>query len=459
MRGRAVPEFMQHTDFPAQEGAPLYSLEAESALLGSLLLDNGQWDLVADQVEQNDFFLPSHRLIYSALADLIGQGQRADVITVYEHLARSDGGVAVRLEQINAIAQFVASAASVKQYCGIIKRLSVLRQLNAAGQRVSAIATQPGRHDLNELLSEAEQAVLSVGEGAALGRSSAYSLQTLVADFLEVLDRRSLAGSAVTGLPTGFVDLDHKTCGLQPGDLVIIAARPAMGKTSLALNIAEYVSIDLGKSVGVFSLEMGADQLAQRLVSSRARVDQGNLRKGQLQPDDWARVAEAVEHMRVAKLQIDETPGMTVAQMRASARRMARAMGSMDLLVVDYIQLMSASSGSDNRTQEIGEISRGLKMLAREMGCPVLALSQLNRSMEQRADKRPLLSDLRESGSLEQDADLVMFVYRDEYYNKDSPDRGSAEIIIAKHRNGPTGTIKLAFLGSLTRFENLASLS
>ncbi|MCX8016573.1 MAG: replicative DNA helicase [Rhodocyclaceae bacterium] len=434
----------------------LYSHEAETALLGSLLLDDGSWDEVTQIIAVEDFFLAQHRLIFAAMAELAQQGQRIDTVSVWEVLRRQGQVERVGdMAYLGQLAQAVLPLGRIQQYCHIMRELALLRQLAAAGIQIAQLAHEGGQRSLAQRLAEAEQCLMQVSEKAHGLRAQGTSFAQLVIDSLDKLDARCQNPSAITGLPTGYIDLDRKLGGLQRGDLIILAARPSMGKTSLALNIAEHAAARHGAAVAVFSMEMSAEQLVQRMIASLARVDQQRLRTANLGHDDWARLADAVDRLRSVRIEIDETPGQTLAQMRASARRLARQMGGkLDLIVVDYLQLMSGSG--ENRVQEISEISRGLKLLAREMDCPVLALSQLNRSVEQRVDKRPLLSDLRESGSLEQDADQVLFIYRDDYYNKDSAERGMAEVIIAKNRNGPVGVIKLAFLGHLTRFEDLA---
>jgi replicative DNA helicase len=307
-------------------------------------------------------------------------------------------------------------------------------------------------------LDEAEQKIFNIGEEGSRMRQGFQSMGNLVVELLDRVEEMSQNPNDITGVPTGFFDLDRMTSGMQAGDLIVLAARPSMGKTALAINIAENVALKEGLPVAVFSMEMGASQLAIRIVGSIGRIDQGRLRTGKLQDEEWPRLAEAVERLRTVSLSIDETPGLTPSELRASARRLARNCGKLGLVVVDYLQLMSGSSGSDgdNRATELGEISRGLKMLAKELQCPVIALSQLNRGVEQRTDKRPMMSDLRESGAIEQDADVIMFIYRDDYYNKDSKEPGVAEIIIGKQRNGPTGTVKLTFLKPITKFESYA---
>ncbi|MEY3913787.1 MAG: Replicative helicase, partial [Pseudomonadota bacterium] len=308
-------------------------------------------------------------------------------------------------------------------------------------------------------LDEAEQKIFHIGEEGSRMKQGFQSMNSLVVQLLDRVEEMSQNPNDITGVPTGFHDFDRMTSGMQPGDLIVLAARPSMGKTALAINIAENVAVQEGLPVAVFSMEMGASQLAVRIVGSIGRIDQGHLRTGKLSDDEWPRLTEAIEKLRNVSLHIDETPGLTTSELRANARRLSRQCGKLGLIVVDYLQLMSGSSsdGSDNRATELGEISRGLKMLAKELQCPVIALSQLNRSVEQRTDKRPMMSDLRESGAIEQDADVIMFIYRDDYYNKDSKEPGVAEVIIGKQRNGPTGTIKLAFLKPITKFESLAS--
>jgi replicative DNA helicase len=308
-------------------------------------------------------------------------------------------------------------------------------------------------------VDESEQKIFNIGEQGKRNNQGFQGMDSLVVKLLDRVQEMADNPNDVTGVPTGFYDLDRMTAGLQAGDLIVLAARPSMGKTALAINIAEHVALNEGLPVAVFSMEMGAAQLAVRIVGSIGRIDQGHLRTGKLTDDEWPRLSEAIEKLRTISLHIDESAGLTSSELRANARRLARQCGQLGLIVVDYLQLMSGSSSDgENRATELGEISRGLKMLARELQCPVIALSQLNRSVEQRPDKRPMMSDLRESGAIEQDADIIMFIYRDEYYTKDAcKEPGVAEVIIAKQRNGPTGTVKLAFLRQITKFESLAS--
>jgi replicative DNA helicase len=397
--------------------------------------------------------------VYAAIGTLINASKPADVITVHEQLqalgkSQEVGG----LSYLNALAQYVPSASNIRRYAEIVRERSILRKLVAASDDIATAAFNTQGRAVDKILDEAEQKIFNIGEEGSRMKQGFQSMDTLVVDLLDRVSEMADNPNDITGVPTGFYDLDRMTSGLQPGDLVVLAARPSMGKTAFAVNIAEHVALNEGLPVAVFSMEMGASQLAVRIVGSIGRVDQGHLRTGKLTDDEWPRLTEAIERLRTVSLHIDETPGLTPSELRANSRRLARQCGKLGLIVVDYLQLMSGSSGSDgdNRATELGEISRGLKMLAKELQCPVIALSQLNRGVEQRTDKRPMMSDLRESGAIEQDADIIMFIYRDDYYNKDSKDPGVAEIIIGKQRNGPTGTVRLAFLKPLTRFESLA---
>jgi len=444
----------------AQLRVPPHSIEAESSVLGGLLLDNGAWDRVSDLLGEGDFYRYEHRLIYAAMAALINANRPADVITVFEHLqslgkAEEVGG----LTYLNALAQYVPSAGNIRRYAEIVRERAILRKLVAVSDEIATSAFNPQGRAVAQILDEAEQKIFNIGEEGSRMKRGFQSMDSLVVTLLDRVQEMADNPNDITGVPTGFYDLDRLTAGLQPGDLIVLAARPSMGKTAFAINIAEHVALHEGLPVAVFSMEMGAAQLAVRIVGSIGRIDQSRLRTGKLTDEEWPRLTEAIEKLRNISLHIDETPGLTVSELRANARRLARQCGKLGLIVVDYLQLMSGSSGdNENRATELGEISRGLKMLAKELGCPVIALSQLNRSVEQRPDKRPMMSDLRESGAIEQDADIIMFIYRDEYYTKDAcKEPGVAEIIIAKQRNGPTGTVKLAFLKPLTRFENLAA--
>lgn len=443
----------------AQLRIPPHSLEAEASVLGGLLLDNGAWDRVGDLLSDSDFYRYEHRLVFSAVSVLVNANRAADVITVFENLqsqgkADEVGGLAY----LNSLAQYVPSSANIRRYAEIVRERSILRKLVSVSDEIATSAMNTNGKPVPHILDEAEQKIFNIGEEGSRMRQGFQSMGNLVIQLLDRVEEMSQNPNDITGVPTGFFDLDRMTSGMQAGDLIVLAARPSMGKTALAINIAENVALKEGLPVAVFSMEMGASQLAIRIVGSIGRIDQGRLRTGKLQDDEWPRLAEAVERLKTVSLSIDETPGLTPSELRASARRLARNCGKLGLVVVDYLQLMSGSSGGDgdNRATELGEISRGLKMLAKELQCPVIALSQLNRGVEQRTDKRPMMSDLRESGAIEQDADVIMFIYRDDYYNKDSKEPGVAEIIIGKQRNGPTGTVKLTFLKPITKFESYA---
>ena len=443
----------------AQLRIPPHSIEGESSVLGGLLLDNGAWDRVGDLLTDEDFYRYEHKLIYAAVGALINATKPADVITVYEHLQNQGKAEAVgALSYLNSLAQYVPSASNIRRYAEIVRERSILRKLVAASDEIATNAFNPQGKPVDKILDEAEQKIFNIGEEGSRMKQGFQGMDTLVVDLLDRVQEMADNPNDITGVPTGFIDLDRMTSGLQAGDMVVLAARPSMGKTAFAVNIAEHVALNEGLPVAIFSMEMGAAQLAVRIVGSIGRIDQGHLRTGKLTDDEWPRLTEAIERLRNVSLHIDETPGLTPSELRANARRLARQCGKLGLIVVDYLQLMSGSSGSqgENRATELGEISRGLKMLAKELQCPVIALSQLNRSVETRTDKRPMMSDLRESGAIEQDADIIMFIYRDDYYNKDSKEPNVAEVIIGKQRNGPTGTVKLFFQKSQTRFESLA---
>jgi replicative DNA helicase len=446
----------------AQLRIPPHSQEAESSVLGGLLLDNNSWDKVADLLVEADFYRYEHRLVFASITSLVNANRPADVITVFEQMqsqgkADEIGGLAY----LNSLAQYVPSSANIRRYAEIVRERSILRKLVSVSDEIATSALNTNGRPVTNILDEAEQKIFSIGEEGSRMRQGFQSMDKLVVQLLDRVEEMSQNPNDITGVPTGFFDLDRMTSGMQAGDLIVLAARPSMGKTALAINIAEHVALQEDLPVAVFSMEMGASQLAIRIVGSIGRIDQGRLRTGKLIDDEWPRLSDAIERLKTVSLSIDETPGLTTSELRASARRLARSCGKLGLVVVDYLQLMSGSGGGDgeNRATELGEISRGLKMLAKELQCPVIALSQLNRGVEQRTDKRPMMSDLRESGAIEQDADVIMFIYRDDYYNKDSKDPGVAEIIIAKQRNGPTGMVKLTFLKPITKFESYAGAS
>ena len=444
----------------AQLRVPPHSIEGECSLLGGLMLDNSAWDHVADLLTDTDFYRREHQLVFAAIGRLINTCKPADIMTVYDELQTAGKADEVGgMGYLNSLSQYVPSAANIRRYAEIVRERSILRKLVSATDEIATAAFSPQGKTVETILDDAEQKIFNIGGAGTRNKQGFQSIDKLV---VQVLDRvtEQAESQSLPGVATGFHDLDRITTGLQAGDLIVLAARPSMGKTALAINIAEHVAINAGLPVGVFSMEMGAGQLATRIVGSIGRINQTNLRTGQLTNEEWPRLTAAVETLRNIELHIDETGGLTISELRANARRLARQCGGqLGLLVVDYIQLMgvSKSMSDENRATAVGEISRGLKLLAKELQCPVVALSQLSRSVESRTDKRPMMSDLRESGAIEQDADVIMFIYRDEYYTKDAcREPGVAEIIISKQRSGPTGTVKLAFLNHLTRFESLA---
>ena len=439
---------------------PPHSVEAEQAVLGGLMLNERAWDQVADKLTEEDFYRRDHQVIFRAIGNLAEHQQPCDAVTLGEYFERHGlseqvGGASYVIE----LASTTPSAANIVAYAEIVREKSVLRRLIDVGTRIANDGFQPEGRESRELVEEAEKSVFEIAEAGARGKKQFVPVKAAVKDVFRVLQERYENKGEVNGVPTGFTDFDARTTGLQPSDLIILAARPSMGKTALALNMAEYAALKTKRAVAVFSMEMSASQLAFRLISSLGRIDAQALRTGQLQDEDWSRVSHAITLLAEAKLFIDDTPALSPTELRSRARRLAREQGGLALIVVDYLQLMQVPGNKENRATEIAEISRSLKALAKELNCPVIALSQLNRSLEQRTDKRPVMSDLRESGGIEQDADIIVFIYRDEYYNQDSQDKGLAEIIIGKQRNGPTGTLKLVFNGQYTRFDNYASES
>ncbi len=438
---------------------PPHSIEAEQSVLGGLLLDNAAWDRIADFLSESDFYRFDHRLIFQSIARLISATKPADVITVYEMLqvagkAEEVGGLAY----LNSLAQNTPSAANIRRYAEIVRERSVLRKLVTVADDIASAAFAPKGREVRELLDEAESKVFAIAEEGSRGQKGFQEIQPLLTQVVERIDELYHRDTAtdVTGVPTGFIDLDKMTSGMQAGDLIIVAGRPSMGKTAFSLNIGEHVAVEQGLPVAVFSMEMAGVQLAMRMLGSVGRLDQHRLRTGRLLDEDWPRLTHAIQRMNDAQLFIDETPALNPMELRARSRRLARQCGQLGLIIIDYLQLMSGSGSGENRATEISEISRSLKGLAKELNCPVIALSQLNRSLEQRPNKRPVMSDLRESGAIEQDADVILFIYRDEVYNPDSQDKGTSEIIIGKQRNGPIGTVRLTFLGQFTKFDNFS---
>jgi len=431
---------------------PPHSLDAEQAVLGGLMLDNNAWDQIADRVGEHDFYLADHRAVFTAIRDLADKNQPFDVITLSERLRErktlSDRSV---LAYVGTLAHDTPSAANIRAYADIVRERSILRQLIAVGTQICDAGFNADGRDSKTLLDEAEQRVFQIANQGL--RAGFRDIKTLLKATVERIDALFEKDDPITGIPTGFSEFDEKTAGLQAGDLVIIAGRPSMGKTSFAMNIAEYAAVKQQASVAIFSMEMPGEQIAMRMLASLGRIDQHRLRIGKLAEEDWPRLSSAVSVLTDTNLFVDDGAALTPTELRARARRLKREHG-LDLIIVDYLQLMQVPGTAENRATEISEISRGLKALAKELSLPVVALSQLNRSLEQRPNKRPVMSDLRESGAIEQDADLIAFIYRDEVYNEDSADKGTAEIIIAKQRNGPIGTTRLTFLGQYTKFEN-----
>lgn len=433
---------------------PPHSIDAEQAVLGGLMLDNAAWDQIVDRINERHFYRRDHQLIFRAMAKLMEESQPLDVITVSEALQKIEdqsdiGGLAY----LGELAKNTPSAANIAAYADIVYERAVLRELISVGTQITESAFDPQGRASVEILDEAEKKVFDIAERGARG-SGPEGIRSIVVRAVDNIEKRFKDNTHITGISTGFSDLDRITTGLQPGDLVIVAGRPSMGKTILGMNIAEHAAIRSQKSALVFSMEMPGESLVMRMLASLGRIDQSKLRTGKLVEDDWSRLTSAVSLLSGAKLYIDETPALSPMELRARARRVAREKDQLGLIVVDYLQLMRGQSSSENRTAEISEISRSLKTLAKELNVPIIALSQLNRSLEQRPNKRPIMSDIRESGAVEQDADLIIFIYRDEVYHEDSPDKGTAEIIIGKQRNGPIGTLRLTFLGQFARFEN-----
>ena len=440
---------------------PPQSIEAEQSVLGGLLLDNTAWDRISDIVGENDFYRADHRTIFRHVAQLIEEDRPADALTVAASLESSAklgeiGGAAY----LGSLVSGTPSAANIRRYAEIVRERSVLRSLASIGTQIADSAYSPHGKEPRLLIDEAEARIFQIAEAGSKAKQGFVKIDPLLTETVERIDMLYSRENKndVIGVPTGFVDLDRMTSGLQPGELIIVAGRPSMGKTTLVMNMAEHVALQEKKAVGVFSMEMSGPQLAMRMIGSVGRVDQHELRTGTFKEDDWGRLVDAVGKLNEAQVYIDDTAGLNVLEVRSRARRLHRTSGGLAMIIIDYLQLMSGTAGGreENRATEIAEISRSLKSLAKELKVPVVALSQLNRGVDSRQDKRPMMSDLRESGAIEQDADLIVFIYRDEVYNPDSPKKGIAEIIIAKQRNGPVGKVDLTFLGKYTRFENCA---
>ncbi len=433
---------------------PPHSLEAEQSVLGGLMLENESWYKVADVVTEHDFYRQDHRLIFRSIAELAESNEPLDVVTLSEWLKqREELDNAGGLAYLGTLAKDTPSAANIRAYANIVREKSILRQLISVGTEITDEAFNPGELESKDLLDEAERKVFEIAEQG--NRQQDFkNIKGLLKSTLAHIDELSKSDASITGAETGYNELDDMTSGLQKGDLIIVAGRPSMGKTTFSMNLAEFIAINDKKPVAIFSMEMPAEQLVLRLFASNGRVPLNDIRTGKIREEDWPRIGMAVKQFSETKLFIDDSAAMSPTEIRAKARRLHREHGQLGLIVIDYIQLMQTGSKTDNRAAEISEISRSLKALAKELEVPVIALSQLNRSLEQRPNKRPIMSDLRESGAIEQDADVIMFIYRDEVYNEDTPDKGVAEIIIGKQRNGAIGKIRLTFTGKYTRFDN-----
>ncbi len=438
---------------------PPHSIEAEQCVLGGLLLDNHAWDRMGDLLAETDFYRDEHRRIFRQIRSLLERGKPADVVTVAEAIdAAGESDHTGGLAYLGELAQNTPSAANIRRYAEIVRERSLLRQLVAAADEIAGDALNPLGRNAENLLDEAESRIFAIAESGSARNDGFIHINPLLTQVVERIqelhDRDN--PSEITGVPSGFVDLDRMTSGLQPGDLIIVAGRPSMGKTAIALNMAEYVAVEVGLPVGIFSMEMGGTQLAMRMLSSIGRLDSSRVRTGRLNDDEWSKLSFALGKLHEAPIHIDESGGLNPGTLRARARRLQRQCGQLGLIVIDYIQLMNTSRQGENRATEISEISRSIKSLAKELQVPIIALLQLSRKVEERNDRRPMMSVLRDSGAIEQDADVILMMYRDEYYKPETQDKGIAEVIIGKQRNGPTGVVKLAFLGEHTRFENLA---
>ncbi|MBK6736632.1 MAG: replicative DNA helicase [Haliea sp.] len=433
-----------------------HSVEAEQSVLGGLLLSADGWDAVAELVFASDFYRPGHRLIFRQIAQLAEAAQPVDVITVADKLqANGELDSAGGLPYLAELAQNTPSASNIRAYAQVVRERANLRQLIEAAQEIAESGFNPDGRSSKELIDLAERRIMQISEeGPKSGGPK--DINPLLQSAINRIEELFQSGGDITGLSTGFADLDKLTSGLQPSDLVIVAGRPSMGKTGFTMNLVEHAVLHQKKPILVFSMEMPADALIIRMLSSIGRIDSMRLRNGKLEQEDWPKLGAAVAKLKDVPLFIDDTPALTPTEMRSRARRVMREHGDLGMIMVDYLQLMQVAGSGEGRTAEISEISRNLKAIAKEFKVPMVACSQLNRSLEQRPNKRPVNSDLRESGAIEQDADVIMFIYRDEVYHEDSEDKGTAEIIIGKQRNGPIGTCRLAFIGQYTRFENLA---
>jgi replicative DNA helicase len=436
---------------------PPHSVQGEQSVLGGLMLNSEAWNEISDKIASEDFYRREHQLIFQAMRALSEADQPLDVVTIAEELEhRAELNDVGGMPYLGMLANETPTASNVPAYARIVREQSVMRQLIRVGNKIADSGYRPDGRPLDDLLDQAETEVFKIAEQKDKGRQGFQNIQALLTKTVDKIDELFNSDDALTGVSTGFNDFDDRTSGLQKADLVIVAGRPSMGKTTFAMNMCENVAIGAGVPVAIFSMEMPAEALTMRMISSLGRINQQAVRSGKLEDDDWPRVTSAVNILSQAKIFIDDSAALTPNEIRARCRRLQKEHGQLGMVMVDYLQLMRAPEAGDNRVNEISAISRGLKALAKELNCPVVALSQLNRSLEQRPNKRPVMSDLRESGAIEQDADLIVFIYRDEVYNEDSPDKGKAEIIIAKQRNGPIGTVNLTFQGQFTRFDNFA---
>ena len=436
---------------------PPHSVQGEQSVLGGLMLNSDAWNEISDKISSEDFYRREHQLIFKAMRALSEADQPLDVVTIAEELERrSELNDVGGMPYLGMLANETPTASNVPAYARIVREQSVMRQLIKVGNKIADSGYRPEGRPVDDLLDQAETEVFKIADQKDKGRQGFQDIQALLTKTVDKIDLLFNSDDALTGVSSGFSDFDGRTSGLQKADLVIVAGRPSMGKTTFAMNMCENVAIGAGVPVAIFSMEMPAEALTMRMISSLGRINQQAVRSGKLEDDDWPRVTSAVNILSQAKIFIDDSAALTPNEIRARCRRLQKEHGQLGMVMVDYLQLMRAPEAGDNRVNEISAISRGLKALAKELNCPVVALSQLNRSLEQRPNKRPVMSDLRESGAIEQDADLIVFIYRDEVYNEDSPDKGKAEIIIAKQRNGPIGTVNLTFQGQFTRFDNFA---
>lgn len=435
---------------------PPHSIEAEQAVLGGLLLNNASWDVVGDLISEGDFYRADHRALWRAITRQIEDNKPADVLTVGNALKADKDVRADALTYLHQIASGTPSVANIRRYAEIVREQAILRRLAEAGCAIADSAYARQGREARQVLDEAENRILEIRQVGTHRDETFRGMSSMLAETMNKLDDLHRNPNSVTGKSTGFVDLDEKTTGLQDGDLIVVAGRPSSGKTALAMNLVEAVAIEQKLPVLVFSMEMSGTQLMNRFLSSVGRVDSHKIRTGRLDSTDWERLSKALAALNEAPIEIDESGALTALEVRARARRKWRQYGGIGLIVVDYLQLMQVE-GDNNRATQLSDITRALKLMGKELSCPVVVISQLNRSLESRTNKRPIMSDLRDSGGIEQDADVIFFVYRDEVYDEESPDKGIAEIIIGKQRAGPIGTVRLTFISHLTRFENLAA--